>query len=205
MVPINKGFEPRELVSYRATPGASYDGMPSDCKDSVKESLLHEQGFVCAYCMSVINVDNSTIEHWDAQTNQHGNDLSYGNMLAVCRKEGLPKTKQTCDVAKNGFPLKYNPACHMDAVRMAIYYNLHDGTICSRDDEFNKQLNEVLNLNVSILKSNRLAVLKAAMKALAKNTPAQLIEKYRPDTSVNPHFIEYCGIAFHYLSKRVAR
>lgn len=206
MVPIRKRTEPRELVAYRATPGAAYDGMSGDCKDAVKDSLLQEQGYVCAYCMCVISVENSSIEHWDAQTNEHGNDLDYGNMLAVCRREGRPKPEQTCDVAKNGFALKYNPAAPSDFCRMAIYYNQNDGTIKSRDPIFDRQLNDVLNLNLALLKSNRKVVLKAVKAALQKGVPAKrLIEKYNPDTSVNSHFREYCGIAFYYLSKIMSR
>ena len=55
MIEIKKGNEPKELLQYRQQDFASYADMPSDVKKKVIESLLSEQGHLCAYCMSRID------------------------------------------------------------------------------------------------------------------------------------------------------
>ena len=74
MIEIKKGKEPYELLSYRKKARANYDNM--DCKQTVLESLMREQGYLCAYCMRRIpeerelpfGVKPATIEHWEAQS-----------------------------------------------------------------------------------------------------------------------------------------
>lgn len=200
MLSIQKQKEPVELVRFRATPHAGYDGMDSVCKSALKKALLQEQGFVCAYCMSRIEEKNCTVEHWAPQCLNSASGLDFGNMLAVCRRENVARTEQTCDVAKNGYCLKFNPA--RDGDKLQIFYDFHSGEIHSRDADFNTQLAHILNLNVVFLKNNRIAVLNGVRRALNKKTTFKLMELYRPDVSVNPKFKEYCGIAFSYLSKR---
>ena len=202
MVPIHKGPEPQELVAHRKTPCATYGGMPG--KETIRKSLLREQGSICAYCMRRINLANSQIEHWDAQANGRGNDLDYGNMLAVCDGKWASVAGQTCGAAKEEKTLKYNPAVQADADRMRISYNPHDGAIGSEDREFNAQLEDVLNLNLPLLKNNRLAEWKAAQKALKNGKKlAELAKKYRPSTDINPEYREYCGIVDYFLRRKM--
>ncbi len=74
MIEIKKGQQPHELLTYRKSPDADYDTMPASCKKAVLESLMREQGYLCAYCMRRIpetralppNVASATIEHWEA-------------------------------------------------------------------------------------------------------------------------------------------
>lgn len=51
MIEIKKFREPRKLESYRQKTDASYAGMKSDLKKEILDSLLQEQGHICAYCM----------------------------------------------------------------------------------------------------------------------------------------------------------
>lgn len=68
MITIKKGKAPKELLQYGRQDLSSYAGMPSDVKKKVIESLLSEQGHLCAYCMSRIDggegKHRATIEHW---------------------------------------------------------------------------------------------------------------------------------------------
>lgn len=203
MVPIHKQKEPRELTNFRmkrTKPSASYGNMPSDCKQKVKAHLLWEQGYICAYCMTRIKEENSNIEHWDPQSSQNGNDLNYANMLATCDKTHLPKEEQTCNAAKDHSRLEYNPANPSDAARMKIRYDFNDGAIHSNDDKFDRQLENVLRLNIAMLRQNRLSVFKAIKKALSKDKKSinKLIAKFTPSTGHNE---PYCGIAFYYLNQ----
>jgi hypothetical protein len=54
---IEKNIEPREWTEYRLT----QDNPPYESKLELRESLLKEQGYICAYCMRRIPVkdDNS--------------------------------------------------------------------------------------------------------------------------------------------------
>ena len=50
--------EPRELSEYRdTTPDATYDDLR--CKVQIRQSLVDEQGYICAYCMGKIDVNDS--------------------------------------------------------------------------------------------------------------------------------------------------
>lgn len=64
MIQIQKNREPRELTEYRQLPYASYqdmhgasperatpDGSTEDVYTIVLNSLIQEQGCICAYCM----------------------------------------------------------------------------------------------------------------------------------------------------------
>lgn len=54
MIEVKKGPEPKGLLQYRLTPHATYAAMPSVLKQEMIESLLSEQGYICAYCMKRI-------------------------------------------------------------------------------------------------------------------------------------------------------
>lgn len=49
MIYIKKGKEPDSLTKYKKQKFAYYDGYKE--KDDVREMLLKEQGYLCAYCM----------------------------------------------------------------------------------------------------------------------------------------------------------
>ena len=51
MIKITKIREPRELKKYRTPPGAAYIARDRSVKEAVLNSLLNEQGHLCAYCM----------------------------------------------------------------------------------------------------------------------------------------------------------
>lgn len=46
MILITKNKEPKEWTEYRNTPGVDYQAIPE-----LVQSLLKEQGYICAYCM----------------------------------------------------------------------------------------------------------------------------------------------------------
>lgn len=58
MIPIKKGVEPPELKILRQksiekglSPEEAYDTLKGSTKEIVRQSLLQEQGHLCAYCM----------------------------------------------------------------------------------------------------------------------------------------------------------
>ena len=67
MLYIKKKTEPRELTQAKRNGLQDYDTMPTDLKDIIRQQLLTEQGYLCAYCMRRINLDTVQIEHYIAQ------------------------------------------------------------------------------------------------------------------------------------------
>lgn len=55
-------------------------------KEEIRQSLLEEQHYLCAYCMKRIKNDglHTTIEHWEPLSVNKDKALEYDNMLAVC-------------------------------------------------------------------------------------------------------------------------
>ena len=49
MILITKNKEPKEWTEYRNTPGVDYQAIPE-----LVQSLLKEQGYICAYCMRAL-------------------------------------------------------------------------------------------------------------------------------------------------------
>lgn len=169
MKAIKKGQEPRSLTKHRQTPHCDYGNYRSKEKETLRGALVQEQGGLCCYCMSRITARSETmplsatmkIEHWQCQENYPLRQLDYANLLGACLGgEGMPKAHQHCDTRKGQQDLKFNPAEPAHGIQERIRYD-PDGTIASRDEEFNRQLSEVLNLNLERLKNLRKGVVDA--------------------------------------------
>lgn len=211
MILINKGTEPKSLTEYRAkkdNPNYSYDDYMD--KDDIRLSLLDEQGYICAYCMQRINQNNMKIEHWHSQSEYPDEQLDYKNMLACCKGgEGNISEQQYCDTAKGNQSLKYNPSYLQHHILLQIKYKFKDGEIYSEDKDFNPQLNDVLNLNLAMLKNNRKTVIDSIMTLLEQQNGTvsakfiqSLLERYT-QKSADGKFPPYCGIVRYYLEKKL--
>lgn len=56
---ITKGREPSSLTQYKKQSGAYFDGVN---KEDIRQALLEEQGYLCAYCMRRISAENMKID-----------------------------------------------------------------------------------------------------------------------------------------------
>lgn len=230
MLPIHKSPE-NPLEDFVRIPDITYgdNRLP---KKKLKESLLKEQGYLCAYCMSRISEDTMKVEHWHPQkSDTEGQELSaeekekerllsidYKNMLAVCiGNEGHPKKEQHCDTRKGNKHLLYNPSDPQDHNRLKIYY-LRSGEIASEDAIFCAQLGSkeenkagVLNLNCPKLMNNRAAIINYIFKALqklqkqaSKGKISAILQNWKePDSS--GMLKEYAGVAIYFLTKRLQK
>lgn len=230
MLPISKSSN-NPLKDFVRIPDVTYDDnrLP---KKKLKESLLKEQGYLCAYCMSRISEDTMKVEHWWPQSSDtEGKELSaeekekerllsidYKNMLAVCMgNEGHPKKEQHCDTQKGNKHLFYNPSNPQDHHRLKIVY-LRSGEILSDDAAFCAQLGKkegekagVLNLNCPKLMNNRAAVINAVLKALqnlpqkaSKGKISAILQKWKEADS-SGMLKEYAGVAIYFLTKRLQK
>lgn len=212
MIYINKGLEPRSLTEYReSTPNASYDGFHA--KEDVRKSLLNDQGYICAYCMSRIELNTTRIEHYVPQNPESNSnvdnmlDLKYGNMLGVCPgNEGYPYEKQICGAHRRNNPLTVNPLNETDVE--TISYSA-DGYILSSDAEISHDFNKTLNLNVDYLVRNRKAELDKLRESLRKQKETgsweKKAEKYMRKLIDAQIKDVYCGILLWYLRKKAIK
>jgi uncharacterized protein (TIGR02646 family) len=160
---ISKGPEPRSLVEHRANPHSDY-GNYAD-KDGLRTALVRDQRGLCCYCMTRVEATGTgmKIEHWRCQSRHAELELAYSNLLAACLGgHGQPEDKQHCDTRKGERDLKFNPADPAHRIEQRIRFE-SDGTIASGDVDFDAQLNDVLNLNLPLLKNCRKGVLTAIL------------------------------------------
>lgn len=213
MLLIKKNSPPKEFVTYAQQEGARFDDMPSDVKNILRHALLEEQGYVCAYCMRRIGVDEKSnkvkIEHYCARSSS--NELDYNNLLAVCKgNEGEPKRKQSCDTHKGNQVLHIDPQKQRDIA--TIRYK-RKGVIESSDTEFKKDLYDVLNLNAQegYLISNRREALEKFRNSISKKLGERSAthEDWRRFAKVikddNGRYIPYAGIVLWYINGKLGK
>lgn len=208
---IVKGMEPKSLEEHRCSTAANYDNY--DDKQSLRESLVAEQRGLCCYCLSRINAapQKMKIEHWQSQTGFPEHQLRYSNLLGACLGGGVgkPPKLQHCDTRKGDQSLSKNPADLEYDVERTIQYD-RDGTIRSTDPIFNQEINQILNLNIPILKNNRKAILQRLIIEGPKhgNWNNNWLEKKLTEwngEADNNELKEYCQIVVFWLRKRLRR
>jgi len=161
---ITKGREPRSLVEHRANTLCSYENYPG--KDDLRAALVREQRGLCCYCMTRVEPTGTgmKIEHWRCQSRNADLELTYSNLLAACLGgQGQPETLQHCDTRKGDHDLKFNPAEPLHRIEQRIRFEL-DGTIGSSDTDFDAQINDVLGLNLPVLRNRRKGVLTGVLE-----------------------------------------
>lgn len=215
MIYIKKGMEPKSLVEHRCTPGADFDGLD---KTELRECLLREQGYLCAYCMKRIHNEKDTkIEHYRARNAE--NQLEYSNLLAVCNGNQTSsdstvkygKKRLTCDSMKGNQFLHINPQSKEDMD--SIYYD-NSGKIYSKNPVYQEDIKDVLNLNdpYGYLIGNRKAVINAIIRKLSaarsQQEAKEMLMKWKrkyvklPDGEEYP---EYIGVIRWYVDKQLRK
>ena len=210
---ISKEPEPPRLTAHRLTLHGGYDNYPD--KDALRRSLSTEQRGLCCYCMGRIRPDANSmkIEHCCCQESYPGEQLRYRNLLGACPGgEGQPHKLQHCDTRKGKQDLRWNPADPDRDIAARLSYRT-DGAIVSDDCEFDHQLNDVLNLNLPMLKRRRKGVLDAVLewwkqekRRLQGPVPRGRIEHKRDRyTAGAGELAPYCQVAVWWLQQRLAR
>lgn len=169
MIYIKKGTEPESLTKYRKEKFAYYDGYKD--KDDVREKLLEEQGYLCAYCMRRIDKEHMKIEHWYSEEKLSDVErLNYQNMLGAClgHIEGTKGSDDTCDTHKGKSLIKVNPLDKSTLVH--IQYSSATGAIFADDEDVQQDIDKTLNLNAErhLLKENRKELLNTLITEMRK-------------------------------------
>ena len=149
------------------------------------------------------------IAHWHSQNMHPGEDLDYCNLLGACKgNEGRPPGNQHCDTLQGNRDIKFNPADPNHHVDQRVKY-LEDGTIQSDDEEFNEQIENVLNLNAMFLRQQRRERLQFFLEFLGtESLKRQAWERILADWNGDSHrdeFEPFCQIVVFWLRKRLAR
>lgn len=129
---------------------SGFDQLP---KEAIRQNLLEEQHYLCAYCMRKITNDGlyTAIEHWCPLSKDKDKALDYGNMLAVCdggrNWKGEGRRILCCDANKGDEEtLTVSP---LNRHQMAVIAYGREGFIKTepKDEKLEGELNDVLRLN----------------------------------------------------------
>ena len=222
MKQINKIQEPQSLMQHRSNRPAFYHNLPLAATNDLRANLLSEQGHICCYCMKripqKIEIDGTIsyemkIEHYKCQDNYSALQLNYSNLLGACTgNEGNPKKLQTCDTKKGNADITINPISANHNCEGQIK-NLSNGEIHTDDPIIEKELNDVLNLNMQTLVDGRREVFETVQTKVENES-----KKYN-DKNMKVKYFEkellwwlsldggkfkpYCMVAVYYLSKKI--
>lgn len=212
MIKIDKHSEPKAWIEYKNIPGVAFSGI-----QELKDALLDEQGFICAYCERRIPVKDTAsnedhrIEHWHCRSHYPQEVFNYDNLLACCPGQ-IDGSAPHCDVKKDNTTIEWSPL-RQECVDTIAYQ--HDGTVFSTNDRWNLEINETLNLNHPLLKRNRRETLLGVIQSISKlkgqgkpwsikNVRDQLKHwsSRHIDREGRVVFYPYCGIVIYYLKKK---
>lgn len=204
---ITKNPEPASLTKHRKMAHADYENYVA--KGDLRQALVIEQRGLCCYCMGRIRAQPAQmkIEHWRSQAYYPNEQLNYRNLLGACLgEEGQPVHLQHCDTRKGNSPLKWNPANPVHHIEDRIRYEI-DGSVCSDESDFDAQLNNVLNLNLPLLKNHRKAILEAIStwwrlrRPVARHRILQKRNEWVPSTG---ELRPYSHVAVQWMNQKLA-
>lgn len=200
---------------HRKNSHSSYDNYRD--KVGLRNALVAEQRGLCCYCLGRIKAEATAmkIEHWQCRRHHRDRELDYHNLLAACPGHlggggGHPARLQHCDTKKGDRDLEYNPADPSHRIETRIRYE-PDGSICSCEEAFNNQLNEVLNLNLPLLKRNRASVLDAVLgwwrrektRTRGPVSRDRIIRKRDRYATLDGPLTPYCQVAVWWLNQKL--
>lgn len=235
MIEIIKNMknEPQSLQEFRAD--SSSDGIFNTYSNKnglseLRNILLKEQGYICCYCMSSINISSANeiektkIEHYQARDGNRNVEVHYKNLYLSCdgRKQCSDNSKisldtykscrckykngkaflQHCDTCKGNRKLNY---IKLDKTTQDKVKYTSSGIIYSDDKNIDYELNHILNLNTDRLIYNR----KQAKLALWKQLPKQkiwspnMIKKILLKYKNSDKKSPYIGILLYFLNKKL--
>jgi uncharacterized protein (TIGR02646 family) len=198
---------------------AHYDNFKqSDGKSHVQESLLKEQGFICAYCMRRISMP-AKIEHWETREKCNADKkplltLDYNNLLAVCNGTTIANGAvfEHCDQSrsKSNRELTINP---IDERAIKQIKFLKNGAIESDDAHILEDINQdkALNLNTLFLRDARRNVYESVKKVIdikcrnktaiqSKKIITEIVSNYS-NLDSQLQYKEYCSVVTYFFQK----
>jgi uncharacterized protein (TIGR02646 family) len=104
---IVKQQEPQKFSEWKAMANENwqptYNDLSGAIKQSVKQALMAEQGYLCCYCERRLMDDDSHIEHFRPQCDPQVDPLDYANLLCSCQNRIEKGDPRHCGNLKNGW------------------------------------------------------------------------------------------------------
>ena len=213
---IKKKQQPQSLIEAKKTvPLPKYGELDTQVKDDIRTHLLEEQGFICCYCMQRIEANKMKIEHYKAQNEDKYPELQleFGNMLAACKGEieNDPRNILHCDSAKGKEDLVLiNPH---DASKKYIFEQLKytaSGEIKSDNEDVQKELEKILNLNQEQLKNLRKSIIDGIVEMISRGFKKEPVKKSflenqieKANTRKKAKLSPFCQVKIYYLEKKL--
>mgnify|MGYP003627089784 CR=1 FL=1 len=196
---IVKGNEPAAWKAYRKTPGVDFYAI-----QELKVALLSEQGYLCCYCMHPINIGKMQVEHYKPRSIYPDLKFDYTNLFAVC--EGNFCTDRHCDNKKGNTELSIHPADSRNNCEGIVCYSTN-GKL-TYPERYKIDIEQTLNLNNSVLISNRKGALSGAVRALSKinykrSKIQKLIDQYKTKDG-DGKFYPYSNLILWLLNKKLS-
>lgn len=184
---IHKGAEPDAVLSWKALANAawqpSFDNLQNPQKDSLKQALLREQGYLCCYCNGLLSDDDSHIEHFCPQSTDASKDLEYANLHVSCLSNQKKGAALHCGMAKDDW---FDPALTLSPQAADIEQRLRysaDGHVYPQDaDDIAAHISiERLALDCAVLTGKRDSAIRGLLdeKFLSTTNDVELGELYR--------------------------
>lgn len=164
---IAKGAEPRALIDWKLanknTPENLNYGGGGFPRDAVKDVLLHEQGYLCAYTMKAIpSRDGCHIEHIIAQSvgTIGREDIDYRNMLACFPPSNSAGECPYGAHCKDAYNVTTEPFLSpLNSSVRNLFRFLDDGLVEGRNEAAIASI-DVLKLNFPSLRNDRAAAIR---------------------------------------------
>ena len=209
MIRINKLTPPHKLTAFRKYSGSiggtqGYYELDTDTKNDLRLHLLEETQFRCAYCMQLLTLRSTIIEHikpYSILTKMESTD--YNNLVINCKTTNTPhKYLKSCSDHKSDAILnKVNHLLFSD-IEDHISYR-YSGEIYSFDPDIENDL-KTLNLNNPNLKENRYKVIVKTIEMIKEkrndnNYTSKMKERYEDYIRKTP--FPYPGVVIALFKK----
>jgi len=219
---IEKGPEPPLLRKWRwdntgLPQNLSYSNIPPQALAELRETLLREQGYVCAYTMMrIASSDKGHIEHVQPRSRYPERDLEYGNMVYCApgsdgaSHEFGAKLKDAFDATNRNFVSPLRQTCE---TRLAYDSNGKVNAKSPNDSASWKTI-DVLNLNHAELVALRRAAIRGLrifrraakpLSAAEARTLAVHVMQRDGAAKIAPFCIAIKQVALHFAKQRDAR
>ena len=224
---VQKGGEPPSFTTWKAL--ATEDWIPTYSnlrgreKADLQDSLLADQGYICCYCGTQINQENSHIEHLPSQSSfvDLADAINYQHLLASCgiseqwRKdkyekewtekkfEELTSSSDRCGIKRGNQPVAISP---LQADCEAFFaYDASNGAIRAKENfdrsEAAPATIALLNLDTQKLRDLRKAAIDSAILEVltVEPTEEELVKLFK-EKNQRGEFIPFCS-AIDYIIK----
>ncbi|MCH3918838.1 MAG: hypothetical protein LKE40_15520 [Spirochaetia bacterium] len=178
----------------------------------MKANLCKEQHGLCAYCMRRVSCNEvedpcGTIEHYIPQSCPQGQSLQldWNNLLFVCNGHAQgPLGETTCDKHKGDSRLSFDPQ-KQSCIDTLSY--TRRGKIESTDSHYNKELNDILNLNNKTFRLNRQQVYKTLTEELSKENSFSLgkLRKKKQLLLAEDSYVPYIGVILYFIDRLIQK